>query len=402
MSKNKLLNTIRVENILSYSTGMETLTLESLNVFIGTNASGKSNLIEIISLLAATPNNLLTPIREGGGITEWLWKGSDSASPIASIDTTLFYPHSPNQAIRHLLSFTCSGNRFELVDEVVIEEPSVGNTQKPLKYYAYQNGSPILNMLIDSERNYRDLRQLQRQDVSIEQSILSQRRGADLYPELTHLATQFNQIRFYRDWHLGHYAALRLPQKADLPNDFLLEDASNLGLVINNLQLYSETKRQLLTLLQEFDEYIEDITTKTEGNTIQVFFHERGLRQPVPATRLSDGTLRYLCLLTILCHPKPPPLICLEEPELGLHPDILPTIAPLLQECAARTQLIVTTHSDVIVDALTDTPESIIVCERDENGTHLKRLNQTELAVWLKEYSLGQLWRSGEIGGNRW
>jgi predicted ATPase len=201
---------------------------------------------------------------------------------------------------------------------------------------------------------------------------------------------------------LGGYTALRLPQKADLPNDFLLEEASNLGLVINQLQNNRQTKKQLLSLLQEFYEYIEDITTQTEGNTIQVFFHERGLQQPVPATRLSDGTLRYLCLLTILCHPKPPPLICIEEPELGLHPDILPTIAPLLQSCAKRTQLIVTTHSDVIVDALTEMPESIIVCEKAETGSQLKRLTQAELDIWLTEYSLGQLWRSGEIGGNRW
>jgi len=401
MNKNKLLHTIRLENILSYSTEMETLTLDSLNVFIGTNASGKSNLIEIISLLAATPNNLLVPIREGGGISEWLWKGSNSTLHIASIDTRWFYPSSSNQTLRYQLSFTCTGNRFELVDESITES-SRDDSQKPLTYYAYQNGYPILNTLIDSEQNVRKERQLQRQDVSIEQSILSQQRGADLYPELTHLATQFNQIRFYREWNLGHYAALRLPQKADLPNDFLLEDASNLALVINNLQNYPETKRQLLTYLQEFYEYIEDMTTKTESNTIQIFFHEKGLRQPISATRLSDGTLRYLCLLTILCHPNPPSLICLEEPELGLHPDILPTIASLLQECAARTQLIVTTHSDVIVDALTDTPESLIVCERDEMGTHLKRLSQRELAVWLKEYSLGQLWRSGEIGGNRW
>ena len=56
----------------------------------------------------------------------------------------------------------------------------------------------------------------------------------------------------------------------------------------------------------------------------------------------------------------------------------------------------------MIIDALTDTPESIIVCERTEMGSHLKRLSQSELGVWLKEYSLGQLWRSGEIGGNRW
>jgi len=398
MNKNKLLQTIRLENILSYSTQMETLTLDSLNVLIGPNASGKSNLIEIISLLAATPNNLSVPIREGGGVSEWLWKGS--TSPIASIDTSWFYPPSPNQALRYFVSFTCTGNRFELVDENIMAESP--DDQKPLNYYAYQKGFPILNTLIDSEQNLRKKRQLQPQNISLEQSILSQQRSADLYPELTYLATQFNQIRFYREWNLGHYAALRLPQKADLPNDFLLEDASNLALVINNLQNYPTTKRQLLTHLQTFYEHLEDMTTKTEGNTIQIFFHEKGLRQPVSATRLSDGTLRYLCLLTILCHPKPPPLICLEEPELGLHPDILPTIASLLQECATRTQLIVTTHSDMIVDALTDTPESIIVCERSEKGSHLKRLSQTELAVWLQEYSLGQLWRSGEIGGNRW
>jgi len=78
--------------------------------------------------------------------------------------------------------------------------------------------------------------------------------------------------------------------------------------------------------------------------------------------RLSDGTLRYLCLLTILCHPAPPPLICIEEPELGLHPDILPEVAKMLVDAASRTQLIVTTHSDILVDCLSDHPEAIVVC----------------------------------------
>ncbi len=172
---------------------------------------------------------------------------------------------------------------------------------------------------------------------------------------------------------------------------------------MNNLRNRPATKKRLLELLQKFYGGVEDIITQTQGNTIQVFFHETGLREPVPATRLSDGTLRYLCLLTILCHPTPPPLICLEEPELGIHPDILPTIAELLQECAERTQLIVTTHSEIIVDVLTDMPEAVIVCEKDsEQGTQLKRLVKAELEVWLKDYSLGHLWRSGEIGGNRW
>jgi predicted ATPase len=94
--------------------------------------------------------------------------------------------------------------------------------------------------------------------------------------------------------------------------------------------------------------------------------------------------------------------MCIEEPELGLHPDILPSVGDLLREASARTQLIVTTHSDSLVSALSDTPESILVCDRDSEGTHLRRLEREPLKEWLEKYSLGELWRMGEIGGTRW
>ena len=122
----------------------------------------------------------------------------------------------------------------------------------------------------------------------------------------------------------------------------------------------------------------------------------------IPATRLSDGTLRYLCLLSILLHPEPPPVVVIEEPELGLHPDLLPTVADLLVSASERSQLIVTTHSDVLVDALTDTPESVIVTEKHDGQTVMRRLDKADLAKWLKDYTLGNLWSSGQIGGNRW
>ncbi|MEJ1932323.1 AAA family ATPase, partial [Nostoc sp. NIES-2111] len=138
------------------------------------------------------------------------------------------------------------------------------------------------------------------------------------------------------------------------------------------------------------------------GGTVQIFIREEGLTQPIPATRLSDGTLRYLFLIALLLDPTPPPLICLEEPEIGLHPDILPTIAEMLIEASQRTQLIVTTHSDALVSALSEYPESILVCERDEKGSHLRRLEPEKLKNWLENYTLGDLWRMGEIGGNRW
>jgi predicted ATPase len=95
-------------------------------------------------------------------------------------------------------------------------------------------------------------------------------------------------------------------------------------------------------------------------------------------------------------------LVCIEEPELGLHPDILPSLADLLKEASGRCQLIVTTHSDVLVDAMTDQPESVLVCEKDEKGTSIKQLNAEQLKPWLEKYRLGELWTRGEIGGTRW
>ena len=188
----------------------------------------------------------------------------------------------------------------------------------------------------------------------------------------------------------------------DLPNDFLLEDASNLGLVLNDLQHRTDIKRMIIEKLQKFYDAVEDITTRIYGGTVQIFVHEKGLSQPIPATRLSDGTIRYLCLLMLLCHPSPPPLLCIEEPELGLHPDIIPTIAELLIDASQRTQLIVTTHSDALVSALTTRPEVVLVCEHDDTGSQLHRLDPERLKAWLEKYSLGDLWRMGEIGGTRW
>ncbi|MCI4029887.1 AAA family ATPase [Dickeya dianthicola] len=159
-------------------------------------------------------------------------------------------------------------------------------------------------------------------------------------------------------------------------------------------------KQRLLKALQALYDGIDDYDVQIEGGTVQVFFHEGTIT--IPATRLSDGTLRYLCLLAVLCHPNPPPLICLEEPELGLHPDVLPTLGELLKEASCRTQVIVTTHSDVLVDAMSDQPDAVLVAEKTPEGTTMTRLNAENLKPWLENYRLGQLWTRGDIGGTRW
>lgn len=172
--------------------------------------------------------------------------------------------------------------------------------------------------------------------------------------------------------------------------------------MLNQLEQSPDLRAQLLAKLRDADPAIETFSTRVLGATIQLFLHHRGLRSGVPATRLSDGTFRYLCLLAILYHPEPPPLVCLEEPELGLHPDLLPVLADALKEASQRMQLIVTTHSDALVDAFSDTPECVLVCEKHEGATQMRRLSAEEFGDWLRNYGLGQLWRKGEIGGNRW
>lgn len=400
----RLIRTIKLHNFLSFGPSSAEIELKSLNVLIGQNASGKSNLIEAIGLLRAAATDITIPIREGGGVVEWLWKGSERA-PIVEIDATVFYERGI-MPLRHRLSFTMEGQRFTLADEAVENEHAefMGATDVRF-FYRYRHGNPILSVAGTSSETMpenRSQRQLRREDLPINQSVLSARKDPDQYPEITYLGEQYKNIKLYREWNLGRYTPPRLPQKADLPEDFLLEDASNLGLVLNDLEHQPGLRDVVLKKLKAFYEPFVDLSIKVHGGTVQIFLHESGLKQPIPATRLSDGTLRYLCLLAILCHPSPPPLICIEEPELGLHPDILPDVAKLLVEASNKTQLIVTTHSDILVDALSDNPEAVAVVEKVDGSTTMQRLSKERLSAWLEKYTLGQLWRRGEVGGNRW
>ena len=399
MEGKRFIRTVRLDSILSYGPASSEFPLEPLNVLIGPNASGKSNLLDVLSILQAAPRNLPVPIRRGGGTTEWLWKGRDPLQP-ATVEVTVenIVGAVP---LRYLLTFTQVGHRFHLLEERIEDEAPLTEHNKLESYYRYQRGESIINVK-DDRVGMRYEGTIPQRDTSPEESILSQRRNPDSYPELTYLAEQFERIGLYREWRLGPDAPYRLPQRADLPRGRLIENGTNLGLVINHLTNRSPLKRELLEHLRVFYPYIEDIHTAIVGGAVEIFFHERSLQHPIPAARMSDGSLRYLSLLAVLRHPKPHLVTCIEEPEVGLHPDIIPEIAKLLIEASSRSQIIVTTHSDVLVDALTHIPESVIVCEKREAATHLRRLDRGTLKSWLERYRLGELWSKGEIGGNRW
>jgi predicted ATPase len=399
----KLIERIRLKNILSFGSEGQEIALEPLNVLIGPNGAGKSNLIDILSLLRAAPRNLPAPTRERGGIREWLWKGAKE-TPTAELGVDLASPAGP---LRYRLDFSMRQERFAVIAEsiaVAPDDPECGTDQA---IYRFLSGEDFLAARDDNgapagEANGHLQQRSIAEGSARAESVLALFRDPLRYPELAFLTTQFARFQFYREWNLGRHAPPRLPQPTDLPSDFLLEDASNLGLVINSLEHYGDTKERLLRQFRRFYEGATDLTTRVQGGTVQLFLHEEGLAHPVSSARFSDGALRFLCLLAILIHPEPPPLICIEEPELGLHPDIIPLVAELLIDAAQRTQLIVTTHSDALVAALSDTPEAVIVCERDQQGTKLRRLEPHRLKEWLERYTLGDLWHMGEIGGTRW
>lgn len=399
MEGKRFIHSLQLQNFLSYGSEGEKIELQPLNVLIGSNASGKSNLIEAIGVLKATATDLVAPIRLGGGISDFLWKG-EKGIPTAKIEAILDYPER-TMPLRYQISFTAVGQRLEVVDEAIEDmEPRHSSESEPFFYYRYNNrGRPVINVTEDNKQQPRNLRTLRREDIIPDQSILSQRKDPEQYPELSYLGNKFSEIGLYRNWQTGRDSGSRKAQQTDLPEHPLLEDGGNLGLVLNNLQ-YQLGSRQIIEKLQLFYDAAEELSIKIYGGTVQIFIRETGLIQPIPATRLSDGTLRYLFLIALLLDPTPPPLICIEEPEIGLHPDILPAIAEMLIEASQRTQLIVTTHSDALVSALS--PESVLICDRDNRGSHLSRLDPERLKKWLENYSLGDLWRMGEIGGNRW
>ena len=404
-----LLHRLKISGVLSFGPHGIDLPMERLNVLIGPNGSGKSNLLEVLALLRAAPREIAEPVKRGGGVWEWLWKG-DAAPDKASLEAIVEDPHGQRH-VCHELQFVDHGGRFEVTDERIEYAGGASTRQESEFTYRLQGGRHTFTVCpLDGGRDvsFGDEWSVgdngravggPRERAKPEQSVLSQLRDASRYPALHCLQEQYEQIRLYRDWSFGPSATLRRNQSAHDRADFLLESGENAALVLSGFR--GKHKRDLVETLQELFDGIVDFTCEVKGGTVSVFLEERNGRQ-IPATRLSDGTLRYLCLLAILLHPEPPSLVAIEEPEMGLHPDVVAHVAQLLVDASQRTQIVVTTHSRMLVDALSDCPSSVVVCEQENGESRFERLDGTRLTAWLDDYSLGDLWGRGELGGNRW
>jgi predicted ATPase len=136
-----LLREVKAANLLSFGPKGDSLDLRPLNVLIGPNGSGKSNLVEAISLLRAAPTHLAAPIRDGGGIRDWIWKGTPGAT--ATLEVVIDNP-TGSQPLRHVIEFTESSQKFELVDERIENATAYPGYDRAYFYYRFQRGHPVL------------------------------------------------------------------------------------------------------------------------------------------------------------------------------------------------------------------------------------------------------------------
>ncbi len=379
-----LIERLRLKNILSFRDS--TVKLGRLNVLIGPNAVGKSNLIEVIGLLQALPAGLAQAIMRSGGIRQWLWMGDDL--PVTASIECDFRLRGGRQVGPLTYQLQILGHENGYV--IGREELARRGGSETAGYFARKYAEAIL------------FEPSTRMQVHRTESLLSQfKNPADPTP-ITATGEEFSQIQIFREFRTGPRAAMRQGISTATPKDGLQDGGDNLAMVLQDLN-FRDLSGRINKYLGRFCERFDAVKVEIGEGLARTYLSESGLKSEISSARMSDGTLKFLALLAALFHPKAPPLMCIEEPELGLHPDALQLVAELLLEASESTQLIVTTHSDALVDALTDHPESVLVCERDfDNGTQMKQLSKKKLQAWLARYTLGELWRKGEIGGGRW
>jgi predicted ATPase len=217
---------------------------------------------------------------------------------------------------------------------------------------------------------------------------------------ITRSARALNDIRIYLGFHTGEHDETRMGVSSSGLKHPLEDSGSNLALVLQEMDFHGSLN-PVKEYLHRLSDRFEDIKIRLEGGRATLYLQERGTKM-IPATCLSDGTLKFLCLMAVLFDPNPARLVCIEEPETGLHPDALSLVADALREASSRTQIVITTHSDALVDRFSDEPENVVICDRDSTeSTRFRRLSSEQLKEWLEEYTLGDLWRRGEIGGTQ-
>ncbi len=213
-------------------------------------------------------------------------------------------------------------------------------------------------------------------------------------------------VRYIQDWKVYHFHDTSSTAKVKLTCNIsncgtLSIDGANISAFLRNIREHNEKSyNQIVKTIQRVAPFFHDFILEPEKNnldTIKLKWKHRGTDEYFDANDLSDGTLRFICLSTLLLQPNLPTIILLDEPELGLHPFALRLLAGMFKKVSRKTQIIASTQSVTLADNFDI--EDIIVVDRKNNESMFTRLNIEDYEEWLQEYSLGEIWQKNLIGG---
>jgi predicted ATPase len=372
-----------------------------LNVIIGPNGSGKSNLMRARALLQRSAQKELSQeILSMGGITPLLWDGQ--ANEIAWLLET----DAPGDGremgkgaltyelrLRQLGATSAYRVEHEQLSTQAIEPGSNGDG--PKKFLERRPGHAAT---FDAQE-----RTLVAHEGSVpdEQTLLSLVAGPFANPQVLGFRDALARWAIYHDIHVDSRAQLRQAAVARVESR-VAPDGQNLIPVLHTLYTGDrELKRTVDAAMRAAfgADYEELLFPPAAHQRVELRLRWRSLRMEQSAADLSDGTLRFLLLIAILASAAPGDLIAIDEPEVGLHPGMFPIVAELAEEASERAQIVFTTHSPPFLDAFAREPPTTTVAEWSDGETRLSVIDGEELRRWLAQYTLGSLFRTGELEG---
>jgi predicted ATPase len=359
-----------------------------LNIIIGPNASGKSNFLDLFEMLSCLPRRGLADyVQSRGGISSLLWDGqAEGIGVVLDFEPSSDVNAENGSPLRYSLQLLPSGQlgSYQKSKESLVRQDSVLELIGSSK----DSGHSTLVKAVEAY--------LQRQAES-SLAYLDPLSGVS---ECDSLALWLAAWRVYQAIDISRQSKGR--EAPVVRYDTQVEnDGSNLINVLHTL--YTENRgfheRIDAAMGAAFDHFVELVfpPSPAADQRVQMKVRWKGLKRDCPLSDLSDGTLRFLYLISILANPNPPSLIAIDEPETGLHPKMMGIVAEYAMEAARRTQLILTTHSAEFLDAFNEEPPTVTVAELVDGETKLTVRSGDDLAYWLKEYTLGALFRSGEL-----
>ena len=351
--------------------------LNNLNIFIGANGSGKSNFISFFQMLEfylSSNDGLSEYVGKNGGAHLLMHFGT---SVTKSIEAELTFSTEAGENVYYVELGTAIGDKLYFKDEKVVFNSVEFSTKQPL--------IPLGGGVASSR-----LLQISEDDAEHKRHIATVRTIREL----------MKRWSFFQFHNTGREAYIR---GASHMNDcgYLRSDAGNLAVFLRMLRdRYPAVFNSIMSTMKQIAPFLEKFELKEDYGSpyVRMKWLEKAHNDYLlDASQMSDGTLRALALVTLLSQPQKPPLICIDEPELGLHPEAIMVIGDLIKTASEDAQVIISTQSKKLIDCFE--PEDIVVVSRDNEGTNFDRLEYEKYKVWLDEYSISETWDTNIFGG---